>query len=390
MDWHETDNMAGFKETDNKCPSTFVACTSTLYTIATCTSVAATTLAIATGDTAATACFFIGATFGCLQFYNIKGLACVVAVLVTASAVCFVRDSAGIVLEIYPQAWTKALFPTLVDFTTPRNGFLVTVLHSVNPFRCYIQNNAMLVSINVVSVIGTYNGQGTIAANSCLMAASRVVTTYIPPVYENLAQVFWGTFSPTHIPMQGMLLNEVTGCIDRVCIATFAGFFVGVLAQAQGKRAAFNTDFLGKRWMISFLFCKVFTMAVIVFMSIFNLDARSKMFSAGVTTDFVQMCLLCCFDPTIWHVAFRIIEFAKPVCYDDAASWLFPAETLANQKQETLYAKKEAAQRAKEAREARALAAQQEAAELRAARDTVASRLRSQTNTWNRRCSRNY
>ncbi|KAJ1466599.1 hypothetical protein T484DRAFT_1756501 [Baffinella frigidus] len=242
--------MAGYQESDNMCPLTFKGGMAMLLYAITSAASAAMVLAFLAGDTAATACVFFGAALGGLKCYDLKGLAIVGSVLVTASAVFFVRDSSGMVLEIYPHAWTKALFPTAVDWTTTRNGFLITVLHGANPLMCYIQNNAMLVSINVITFIGAYNGHGTIAADSCLMEASRTVTTYVPPVHENFMQVVWGTYNPTYISMQGMLLNEVTGCIDRVCIATFMGFFVGVLVRAQGKRAAFNTDFLGKRWIV--------------------------------------------------------------------------------------------------------------------------------------------
>ncbi|KAJ1467807.1 hypothetical protein T484DRAFT_2317990, partial [Baffinella frigidus] len=377
------DNMAGYKESDNMCPLTFKEGIAMLLCAITSAASAAVVLAFLAGDTAATACVFFGAVLGALKCYDLKGLAIVGSVLVTASAVCFVRDSSGMVLEIYPHAWTKALFPTAVDWTTTRNGFLITVLHSANPLMCYIQNNAMLVSINVVTFIGAYNGHGTIAADSCLMEASRTVTTYVPPVYENFMQVIWGTYNPTYISMQGMLLNEVTGCIDRVCIATFMGFFVGVLVRAQGKRAAFNTDFLGKRWMFSFLCCRVSSLTVVAFMSLFQLDTRSAMFKAGVTTDFLQTCLLVFSDPTVWHIVFRMIEFAHPLSYDSLNAVVSPGETATNVRTKAAFDKKQAAFDAKQAADLRRRQEKEYRDELAAAKNILKYRLRSQMKACN-------
>ena len=274
-----------------------------------------------TKDPIATMCFILGFSLGAIRcgtrlFARWTSLM-VLLIVFCASIFWPVQDNHGIVWEVYPHAWTKTIFPTMVDFGTPRDGFLITMIHSDDIMGCYMRNNAYHEGGYIRHAPGSWEDVFVAKKATCLSDAARWMGTTTPPErYDDFIEWTMIHIFPEHISTQCMLMNEVIGCFERTCIATFAGFFVGVFAFSATFRDAFNMKFSGKHCMISFLCCKFVCFVVMLIMSRHHPWERKVKFSGGTMAELTQKSLLVLSDPSIWYAGCCVFRLFSSVDFE--------------------------------------------------------------------------
>jgi hypothetical protein len=313
--------------------------------------IATNALIVCTADPVAAVFSVVGVILGYMQ-PSVRGVSWIVLpVVFIASLMNPVQDDHGVVYEVYPPAWMKATFPTLCDFGTPRDGYLMTVLHSDEPWNCYMQNSASKFGETEIRPVGSWDDFVVVKKQTCLMVAAKRNGIYTPPhTYRHALQVLWVMIFPAHITSPGMVLNEVVGCIERVCFMTFTGFFIGLSFASKTMTDAYNLQFSGKYWMVSFICSKLACLILIVVMSHSHRDTSTRMdMFKGEKPGVFPTILLIMSDPFMWYAGFR---WFGPVGFELLCDIMFPRHRTKRINDDAKRAKKATDDDAKRAKKA--------------------------------------